>query len=99
MTHSDALEFHSLFSTVYAPPATEAVCELHRVLAAWAAVAVKESAATAASAVAAAATGASIRLLVVGVRLGASRIAFHAGREPGRAFRGAAHRPIRVISY
>jgi hypothetical protein len=28
VTHSDALEFHSLFSTVYAPPATEATVGL-----------------------------------------------------------------------
>ena len=62
VTHSDALEFHSLFSTVYAPPATEAVCELHKLLAAWAAVAVRESAAIAASIVTAAkiATGARV---------------------------------------
>src|SRR5580704_15890890 len=32
VTHSDALEFHSLFCTVYAPPATAAVCELHKVV-------------------------------------------------------------------
>ncbi len=32
VTHSGALEFHSLFCTVYAPPATAAVCELHKVV-------------------------------------------------------------------
>src|SRR5258708_8545016 len=93
VTHSDALEFHSLFSTVYAPPATEAVCELHRVLAAWAAVAVRESAAIAASAVTATAIGTSVRLPVV--RREARGIAHHpftrvASREPRRS----AARPV-----
>src|SRR5207245_11525273 len=38
LTHSEALEFHSLFWTMYVPPPTEAVCELHSVVvAAWAA--------------------------------------------------------------
>src|ERR1700722_10401478 len=32
VTHSGALEFHSLFCTVYAPPATAAVWELHKVV-------------------------------------------------------------------
>ena len=66
-THSEALEFHSLFSTVYAPPATEAVCELHRVVvAAWAvAVVVNVSAADAANMAAAIVMGLSIRFLMV----------------------------------
>src|ERR1700685_3234669 len=66
VTHSDALEFHSLFSTVYAPPATAAVCELHRVVeAAWAAPELaRVSEAVAASVAAATAIGLSIRLLM-----------------------------------
>src|ERR1700691_4876046 len=64
-THSDALEFHSLFSTVYAPPATEADCELHRVGAAVGAVAVRGSTAIATSVVKATTIGTSARLPVV----------------------------------
>jgi len=94
-THSDALEFHSLFSTVYAPPATAAVCELHRVLAAWAAVAVRESAAIAASAVTAAAIDASIRLLVVGreARGIADRLSRGSQTGPGFPRHGASSHP------
>src|ERR1700691_4953586 len=96
-THSDALEFHSLFSTVYAPPATEAVCELHRVVAAWAAVAVRESAAIAASAVTAAAIDANIRLLIGREARGiADRLSRRSQAGPG--FRSAVHCPIRMMS-
>jgi hypothetical protein len=110
VTHSDALEFHSLFSTVYCPPATAAVCELHKVVvAAWAvAVAETASAAAAASIAEATASGLStcvltvMRLVLFVVRRGNSRgclsghgVGATSCRRPPPCDEGAARR-IRV---
>src|ERR1700733_3698326 len=62
VTHSGALEFHSLFCTVYAPPATAAVCELHKVVVAARAGAAAAKTPDAASIATAARMGMSLSL-------------------------------------